>query len=135
MVGTLCPNQYKSCAHHAHRPKPRMRTINLLIEARFETPTIIFSKNLFFISYYTSTSSSIYCHIYIKTGQLCSRTCSRPIDNRIHHCVSHDENFKTRSHLTYLSLNWSLCSLSGSIIIFLLGSVIVVIRVKHSMNT
>jgi hypothetical protein len=36
-----CPNQYKSCAHRrAHRLEPRMRTINLLVGARFETPIV-----------------------------------------------------------------------------------------------
>jgi hypothetical protein len=31
---TECPNQYKFCAHRVHRPKPRTRTINLLVGVR-----------------------------------------------------------------------------------------------------
>jgi hypothetical protein len=39
-VWTLCPNQYKYCALHAHHPEPETCTINLLVEARYETPTV-----------------------------------------------------------------------------------------------
>jgi hypothetical protein len=38
-VGTFYPNQYKSCAYPAHRLEPEMRTINLLVGVRYETPT------------------------------------------------------------------------------------------------
>jgi hypothetical protein len=39
-VGTFCSNQYKSYAHRAHFLEPETRTINLLVRARFETPTL-----------------------------------------------------------------------------------------------
>jgi hypothetical protein len=35
----FCPNQYKPCALHAHPLKPRLRTINLLVRAIYDTPT------------------------------------------------------------------------------------------------
>ena len=36
----FCPNQYKSYVNRAHPPEPRTCTINLLVGARFETPTV-----------------------------------------------------------------------------------------------
>jgi hypothetical protein len=35
----FCPNQYKSYALRAHYPELGTRTINLLVGARYETPT------------------------------------------------------------------------------------------------
>jgi hypothetical protein len=39
-IGTLCPNQYKSCTLHAHPLEPGTCTINLLVGVRYETPTV-----------------------------------------------------------------------------------------------
>jgi hypothetical protein len=38
-VGIFYSNQYKSCTLRAYLSKPGMRTINLLVGARYETPT------------------------------------------------------------------------------------------------
>ena len=53
----FCTNQYKSFAHRPHPPEPKTRTINLIVGARFETPTSIFS--LYVIG--KSMSSNIIC--------------------------------------------------------------------------
>jgi hypothetical protein len=41
-AGTLCSNQYKPYALRAHPPEPGTRTINLLVGARYETPTHLY---------------------------------------------------------------------------------------------
>jgi hypothetical protein len=33
-------DRYKSCAHRAHPTEPEMRTVNLLVGARFKTPIV-----------------------------------------------------------------------------------------------
>jgi hypothetical protein len=54
-------NQYKYCAHRAYPPEFGTHTINLLVGARFETPTLIMLETEL-ISYFIILSEFVVDH-------------------------------------------------------------------------